>query len=76
MYNQRALEILDLCLAEGMTLPMPVEDILAIEEAGGAVDLRTGEVLPGAADWSVILTVVGEATVVALNAEDAPEVQS
>ena len=70
MYDKRAIEIHQLCAAEGLSLPRPIEEIIAIEEAGGAVDLCTGQVLPGAADWTVERTVVGDALAVVLAIEE------
>ena len=43
-YDTRAGELLALSAEMGLPLPMPVGEILAIEDAGGVVDLATGEV--------------------------------
>lgn len=64
MDDVRAFEIVALCEAEGIELPMPVDEILALEDAGHTVDLLTGEVLRNGASWLVEATVIGEATAV------------
>ena len=72
--RDRIIELVEFAAAEGITLPMPPEDIAEIEATGGAVDLLTGEVLPGAAGWLVDVTVIGEATAIVL-ATDEQEAQ-
>lgn len=69
-YDIRRIEIEQLYATEGIEPPMPVEFILAIEDAGGAVDLVTGAILHGAADWLVEPTVVGQATMVVNRLEE------
>lgn len=44
-YDARAGELLALAAAEGLRLPYPVADILALEDAGFVVCLLTGELL-------------------------------
>jgi len=60
----RAFEIYALCEAEGIEPPMPVDEILALEDAGHTVDLLTGEIHRNGAEWLVEPTVIGEATVI------------
>lgn len=49
-------------------LPLPIETIIALEATGAVVDLATGAVLPGRAEYRFRLTVVGEAEAVAAKA--------
>ena len=65
----RKIELIELAYREGIDLPMTPEEIIAIEDAGGIVDLRTGEVLHDAPEWLIVPTVIGEATAVVLAAE-------
>jgi hypothetical protein len=69
--DHRVTELLDLAAAEGLTLPYPPETIISLEDTGAIVDLRTGAILPGAADHPTrfTLTVIGEAVAVVLAAE-------
>jgi len=69
-YDTRAGELLALAIAEGIDLPMTVEEIIRWEDAGYIVDLVTGELLSDVAPWP---TVIGEATVVALNADEVKQ---
>lgn len=63
---QRIADLLELAEAEGLTLPpLPAGMIARMEESGAVVDLRTGAILPGAADVRYRLTVLGEANAVA-----------
>lgn len=64
-HNQRIAELLSWAAEEGLVLPMPAETIIALEDAGAVVDLRTGAITPGAADHRYRLTVLGEAVAVA-----------
>lgn len=41
---KRVQEIEDFAAEEGITLPMPAEQIVAIEEQGSIVDLVTGQI--------------------------------
>lgn len=66
MTDYRVVELLDWAAALGLALPMPAADIVAIEAAGGVVDLVTGEVIEDGASLHVDLTVVGEALAVVL----------
>lgn len=45
-------------------LPLPIETIIALEETGAVVDLRTGAVAPGGAEHRYSLTTLGEANAV------------
>lgn len=55
MSDQRIAELQAL-EADGVTLPLPVEQIIAIEDAGGMVNLETGKVLWGGTDLPMGLT--------------------
>jgi hypothetical protein len=66
----RKIELIELAYREGIDLPMTPDEIIAIEDAGGIVDLRTGEVLHDASEWLIVPTVIGEATAVVLAAEE------
>ena len=48
--NNRISELLQLAEAEGFTLPMPAEMIVALEDTGAVVDLRSGAIRIGEAD--------------------------
>lgn len=41
--DPRILELLQLAAEEGIILPLPPEQIIALEDNGYTVDLRTGE---------------------------------
>lgn len=69
-YDTRAGELLALAIAEGIDLPMTVDEIIRWEDAGYIVDLVTGEVLSDVAPWP---TAIGEATVIALNADEVKQ---
>jgi hypothetical protein len=60
--NARIVELLTWSAREGMVLPRPAEEIVALEEAGHVVDLESGDILWDAAEWRYESTVVGEAT--------------
>ncbi len=66
MKDTRVVELLDWAAMLGLVLPMPAAAIVAIEAAGGVVDLVTGEVIEGGASLHVDLTVVGAALAVVL----------
>ena len=66
---QRIADLLELAEAEGLILPLPASLIARMEESGAAVDLRTGAILPGAADVRYRLTVLGEANAVVCQKE-------
>jgi hypothetical protein len=50
MTDNRISELLQLAAEEGLTLPYPPETIIALEDQGAVVDLRTGAIHPGLAD--------------------------
>lgn len=72
-YDKRAGELLALAAAEGITLPMSVAEILALEDAGHIVDLRSGVVLIDAAETGIEPTVVAEAWAIVSDTEAAYE---
>lgn len=49
-------------------LPLPIEEIIALEAQGHVVDLITGEIILKGSDQRVALTVIGEAVAVAAKA--------
>lgn len=59
--DPRRQELLDWITRTGASLPRPADEILALEDAGHGVDLRTGDILWNLATDQVALTVVGEA---------------
>jgi hypothetical protein len=63
MDDPRIAELLALAETEGITLPYPPEMIIALEDVGAVVNLRTGAILPGEADKPYVWewTTVGEA---------------
>jgi len=63
MSDPRIDELYALCEAEGLELPLPVDVILELEDAGHVVDLETGHIFTGGAWYTVHMTPVGEATV-------------
>lgn len=69
--DRRVTELLELAASEGLTLPYPPSMIVALEETGAIVDLRTGAILPGEADkpHRFHLTVIGAPLAVVLAAE-------
>ncbi|MCB0049836.1 MAG: hypothetical protein M9936_14300 [Caldilinea sp.] len=69
-YDRRAGELLALAIAEGIDLPMPVDEIIAWEDAGHAIDLVTGEILLNADSVRIAPTVAGEATAFLLELEE------
>lgn len=48
--DKRIVELLALAKEEGLTLPYPAELIVAMEDRGCVVDLRTGDIIVGEAD--------------------------
>ena len=42
---QRLEELYQFAKDEGITLPMPAEEIIRLEDAGFVIDLRTGQLL-------------------------------
>lgn len=66
--DTRAGELLAWEVETGRTLPMPIPDILAAEDAGLIVDLETGEILT---DVTVSSTVLGQAWCVLCDMEVA-----
>lgn len=63
MLDPRIDELYALCEAEGIVLPLDVAEILALEDAGHVVDLRTGHILTDGAHYTVHVTPVLEALV-------------
>lgn len=66
-YDVRAGELLAWSAEVGKPLPATVEEILAIEDSGGVVDLETGAV------WRNVTatpTILGEATMIVIQAEE------
>lgn len=53
MRYKRAAELLELCETAGLALPLPIDAILDLEDAGHVVDLATGEILEDGASWTV-----------------------
>lgn len=66
MGDARIIELVEWAYREGRELPRPAAEIIAIEDAGGVVDLVTGEVIEGGADDRIELTVIGQATAVVM----------
>lgn len=64
-HDKRIADLLAWAAEEGIALPLPAATIIALEDAGAVVDLRTGAITPGAADHRYRLTVLGEAVAVA-----------
>lgn len=54
--ERAASELLALAAELGVNLPMPIEEIVRLEEQGATVDLLTGEVTPSGADERVTVT--------------------
>lgn len=69
-YDTRAGELLAWSVETGLPLPMTVEEILRLEDAGHVVDLESGWVIAGGGAMAVEGTVIGEATVVAMGGEE------
>lgn len=63
--EQRIADLVLFAAEEGLTLPMPADAIVRLEETGAVVDLVTGAIIPGGADVRYSLTVIGEAVAVA-----------
>lgn len=61
--DARIAELLEMAEAEGLTLPLPPETIIRLEDAGHTVDFRTGAVEVGEGDRPYIWnwTPAGEA---------------
>lgn len=70
MGDRRVIELIEWAYREGVNLPRPAAEIVALEEAGHMVDLVSGEVIRNGANDRIALTVVGEATRVVLAVED------
>lgn len=64
MSDQRIAELQAL-EADGVTLPLPVEQIIAIEDAGGMVNLETGKILWNGSELPIGLTPTSFGEVVA-----------
>lgn len=60
-HAQRTADLLAWAAAEGVTLPLPAETIIALEDTGATVDLVTGAITPGGADHRYSLTPAGQA---------------
>lgn len=67
MIDPRITELIELAQAKRITLPYPPATIVAIEEIGAVVDLRTGVIEYGPGT-RVEPTVIGEAVAVTLRA--------
>lgn len=67
MIDPRITELIELAQAERITLPYPPATIVAIEDIGCIVDLRTGVIEHGPGT-RVEPTVIGEAVAVTLRA--------
>ena len=63
MNDNRISELEAWCSMTGRRLPMPIQDILALEDEGHVVDLVTGEIIIAGADATFELSVAGEAVV-------------
>lgn len=61
MVDKRIAELLELAATERIVLPYSPRIILALENNGHVVDLTTGHIVPGGANYTVTLTTVGEA---------------
>ncbi len=68
MIDPRITELIELAQAERITLPYPPATIVAIEDIGAVVDLRTGVIQHGPGT-RVEPTVIGEAVAVTLRAK-------
>lgn len=66
--EQRILELEQLAADEGFTLPWPAAVIVAMEDKGHVVDLRTGLVIQSGAEQRFSLTAAGEMLAVGLAA--------
>lgn len=73
MSDNRIIELIEHAAREGIDLPMPAESIAALEDAGHVVDLVSGEIITDGADIEVTPTIIGEATKIVLDAEQAAE---
>lgn len=60
-YDTRAGELLAWSAETGLPLPLPIEEILQIEDAGHVVDLESGGVIVDGGAMLVEGTVIGEA---------------
>lgn len=69
MGDTRIIELIEFAYREGVDLPMPAAEILAIEDQGHTVDLVTGEVIEAGAGDRIELTVIGQATGVVMGLE-------
>lgn len=69
MGDARIIELVEWAYREGCELPRPAAEIIAIEDAGGVVDLLTGAITEDGADLRVEMTVIGEATAIVLTTE-------
>lgn len=56
MNNELRIAELQALEAEGVTLPLPVEQIIEIEDAGGMVNLDTGKILWNGTEFPIGLT--------------------
>lgn len=64
--QQKIAELQQLADEEGITLPWPAAVIAAMEAQGHVVDLTTGLVIQNGSEQRIALTVIGEATAVAM----------
>ena len=54
-------------------MPMPVEEIIAWEDAGHVIDLVTGEILLNADSVRIEPTIIGEATAIVLSTDEVKQ---
>lgn len=70
--DEKIAELLELAAREGIALPWPAAVIVALEEQGHVVDLRTGLVIQHGSEQRISLTALGEAVAVAEQAWGQP----
>ncbi len=71
--EERVQELEAWAALQGLKLPRPAQEIVALEEQGHAVDLESGDILWNEAEARYGLTVVGEATLHLHGADGAQE---
>lgn len=67
--NSRIAELLTWKAETGKPLPRPVDQIVALEEAGHLVDLASGDILWAGAGDTFTATVIGDAVAVVMGTE-------
>jgi hypothetical protein len=72
MLDPRIQDLLDWESATGCLLPMDITRILEFEDQGHIVDLITGKVIQNGASDTFILSVIGEAELLAHDLEPMP----